>query len=97
VVASYVTAPATALLFPLVSVILVAFTVVALAAPENVTRMAVVVETDVAPDAGDEEATENVADGVVDAGAVLLPDEQPVMSAIRTVSEVKAKLKEFDL
>jgi uncharacterized membrane protein YccC len=97
VVALYVTAPATALFFPLVSVMLVVFTVVALAGPENVTKMAAVVATWVAPDAGDEEATENVPDGVVVAGVVLLPDEQPVISATKKMREVKATLEKFDL
>jgi len=97
VVALYVTAPATALFFPFVSAMLVAFTVVAVAGPENVTRMAAVVDTEVAPVAGEEDATENVAAGVVVTGADLLPDEQPVISATRKVSEVKAKLKEIDL
>jgi hypothetical protein len=96
VVALYVTAPATALLFPLVTLMLVAFTVVALTGPENVTRMAVLVGTFVAPDAGEEEATENVPDGVVVTGAVLLP-EQPVISATRIVNEGTAELKKFNL
>ena len=56
VVALYVTAPATALFFPFVSAMLVAFTVVAVAGPENVTRMAAVVDTEVAPVAGEEDA-----------------------------------------
>lgn len=79
--------------FPLVSAMFVALTVVALAAPENVTRIAAVVDTDVAPDAGDEDATENVLDGGGVTGAVLLPDEQPVISAERIVREARVSLK----
>jgi hypothetical protein len=48
-----------------VSLISAASTVVALAGPENVIEMAAVVDTEVAPDAGDEDATENVPDGGV--------------------------------
>ena len=88
----YVTAPATAALLALVSLILVVFIVVALAGPEKVTRIAVLVGTCVWPGAGDEDATDIVPVGVV-TGAVLLPDEQPVISAPRIVSEARVTLK----
>jgi len=65
VVALYVTAPATAVVLPLVSLILVLVTVDAFAGAENVIEMAAVVDTEVAPDAGEEDATENVPDGVL--------------------------------
>jgi len=94
VVALYVTAPATAVALPLVSLILVLVTVVALAASENVIAMAVLVATWVAPDAGEEDATVNVAEGVVVTGLILTPDAHPVISATMKVSEIKDKLQD---
>ena len=92
----YVSAPATAVLFPLVSLISVVFTVAVSAEPENVIRMGAVVPTWVAPDGGEEDATENLPDGLVVKGAVLLP-AQPVIRMTRILSELTPKLKEFIL
>ena len=44
---------------------MVLVTVDAFAGAENVIEMAAVVDTEVAPDAGEEDATENVPDGVL--------------------------------
>jgi hypothetical protein len=53
--------------------------------------MTVLVATWVAPDAGEEDATEKVAVGVT--GLVLTPDAHPAMSVTRKVSEIKDKLE----
>jgi hypothetical protein len=77
--------------------ILAALTVVALAGPENVIEMGAVVDTEVASAAGDEAATENVPDGDVVTGAVLLLDEQPVISATKMDREAIENLQELGL
>jgi len=68
-----------------------------LAASENVIEMAAVVDTEVAPDAGDDDTTENVPAGGVVTGVDLLPDEHPVISAVRKVSDARVSLKLFNL
>jgi hypothetical protein len=55
------------------------------------------VATCVAPAAGDEDATKNLPDELVVTGAVLVPDEQPAISATKKVRDVKANLEKFDL
>jgi hypothetical protein len=72
----------------------VLFTVDAFAGAENVIEMGEVVDTEVAPDAGEEDATENVPGGVE---VTCAPLAQPVISATRKVREVRAKLEEFVL
>ena len=71
---------------------MVLVTVDAFAGAENVIEMAAVVDTEVAPDAGEEDATENVPVGVV-TGAVLLLVEQPVISAARIVTDARVSWK----